>query len=153
MERYVSPQPLEVPGHEELDDLSRADLVFYGVDHSGPSYEARVFIDQPDATAETPVEAEHGYAGSFTVFGHAGCYGDPGHCDPDQGFHDAFDRRPPHPLTPYTKTVLVTEALKRAAKAEISISVIPIMPEVEGGEDGDVLRFDHVRLLTYVDDG
>ena len=43
--------PLELPELEDVDDLSRADLVFYGVDHSGPSYEARVFINNPAAAA------------------------------------------------------------------------------------------------------
>jgi hypothetical protein len=75
--KVFSSKPVEVP---EVEDMSRADLIFYGVDHSGPSYEARVFIDNPSAGPETPVEPEHGYAGSFTVFGHAGCFGDEGHC-------------------------------------------------------------------------
>jgi hypothetical protein len=35
MSRYVS-EPIEVPTSE--GGFSRADLVFYGVDHSGPSY-------------------------------------------------------------------------------------------------------------------
>src|SRR5659263_568900 len=40
-------------------------------DHGGPSYEARVFFDTPDATADTPLERAAGYVGSFTVLAEA----------------------------------------------------------------------------------
>src|SRR6185436_18305022 len=69
-------QPLELPELEDVGELSRADLVFYGVDHAGPSYEARVFINNPNADADTERVDEQGYAGSFSVFGHNGCFGD-----------------------------------------------------------------------------
>jgi hypothetical protein len=40
-----------------------------GVDHSGPSFEARVFSDNEGATAETPND-DPSYIGSFRIFGH-----------------------------------------------------------------------------------
>jgi hypothetical protein len=150
----IARDTLELPAPDELDELARADLVFYGVDHSGPSYEGRVFLGNPSATAETPRDAEHGYAGSFTVFGHAGCYGDEGHCLPDQRFTDAFDRRPPHPLRPFTKTVIATDAVRRAIGDPdvdaVLVVVVAVMPEDEltAGHD-EPLRYDSVRLLTY----
>jgi tyrosinase len=113
VERFVS-EPIRIAAAEEDDPIvSRADLVLFGVDHSGDSYEGRVFLNNPDADVDTPRDPAHGYAGSFTVFGHGGCYGEEGHCDPGQRTTDAFDRRPPHPLTPFTKTVVVSEALRR----------------------------------------
>lgn len=149
MERYVS-NPLEIPGDEDDGtEFSRADLVFYEVDHSGPSYEARVFLNNPDASLETPCELEEGYAGSFHIFGHGGCYGEEGHCEPNGRTRDAFDVRPPHPLTGYTKTVIVTDALRRVREPEVVVTVVA----VEAGEDGpvasDALSFETVRLLTY----
>ena len=48
------------------------------------SYEARVFLNNPAATLETPLEPGEGYAGSFNVFGHGACYGEEGHCDPER---------------------------------------------------------------------
>lgn len=72
-------KPLDVPANWE--DITRADLVFYEV--PGPSYEAEVFLDNPKADADTPRELDSGYAGSFAVFGHGGCYGDEGHCATD----------------------------------------------------------------------
>ena len=78
---------------EDVEELTRADLVFYGVDHSGPTYEARVFLNNPRARdADTARDAEQGYAGSFAVFGHSGCFGAEGHCLPDQRTTDEFDR-------------------------------------------------------------
>ena len=32
----ITSEPLELPELEDVEELSRADLVFYGVDHSGP---------------------------------------------------------------------------------------------------------------------
>jgi hypothetical protein len=98
MRRFAS-KPLDVPADRE--EITRADLIFYGVDHSGPSYEARIFLDSPHAHADTPRDIEQGYAGSFAVFGHGGCYGDEGPCAPADRFTDEFDRarRTPSPST------------------------------------------------------
>ena len=138
-------KPLELPTFADREDITRADLVFYGVDHSGPSYVAHVFLDQPRATEDTPRDVEHGYAGSFSVFGHGGCYGEEGHCAPEQRYTDAFDRRAPHPLTPQTKAVVATAALAPLlldkAKTEVTVTVFTGV--------ADVLRFEYVRLLTY----
>src|SRR6266496_260174 len=61
--------------------FARADLEFHGVDHSGASFEARIFFNNPGATAATEKTPANGYAGAFHIFGHGGCYGDLGHCE------------------------------------------------------------------------
>jgi hypothetical protein len=43
VDRYTSPA-LELPPADR--PFARADLIFYGLDHSGASYEAQVFLDQ-----------------------------------------------------------------------------------------------------------
>ena len=48
---------------------ARAKLVLRGVDQGGPSFEARVFLDNPRATITTPLDDACGYAGSFHVYG------------------------------------------------------------------------------------
>jgi hypothetical protein len=48
----------------------RAQLVFAGVDQAGPSFEGRVFLNNPEADASTPQTPESGYAGAFHVFGY-----------------------------------------------------------------------------------
>ena len=149
MKRFHS-KPLDLPTDRER--IVRADLVFYGVDHSGPTYEARVFFDNPRATEGTPRDAENGYAGSFTVFGHGGCFGAEGHCAPQDRYVDAFDRRPPHPLTPLTVTVTVTDALARLEKKRARVHVVAVVRKSKMGKspgaDG-IPPCDSVRLVTY----
>jgi hypothetical protein len=153
----ITTRPLELPELDDGEQIDRADLVFYGVDHSGASYEARVFLNNPNADADAERDAARGYAGSFVVFGHGGCYGDEGHCLPDQRYTDAFDRRPPHPLTPYIKTVVATDAVERAiadtATSDVTVTVVPVIAEPFEGHAVDQQRtvFTEVRLLTYAD--
>jgi hypothetical protein len=150
----ITSDPLELPELEDVEELSRADLVFYGVDHSGPSWEARVFINNPKASAATERLLDHGYAGSFTVFGHNGCFGDTGHCLPDQRHRDEFDLRAPHPLRPLTMTVIATEAIRRAlvepAVQAVSVTVVVVVPD-DGFPKAEAppAHFAYVRLLTY----
>jgi tyrosinase len=147
VERFVSAPIMLAPDASKLE-YARADLVFYGVDHSGASFEARIFVNLVDATAATPREHPN-YAGSFNVFGHGGCFGDVGHCDVPTGPRDPFDWRPQHPLTPAVKTVIVTDALRRIAKPEDASITVTAVAIVIGTAANAVLQFDTVRLLTY----
>lgn len=140
---------IDNPARTGQPDFQRADLVFYGVDHSGPSYEARVYLNNPKAGVGTPRDAKSHYAGSFTVFGHRGCAGNAGHCEVPPGPRDAFDRRAPHPLTPQTKTVIVTDALRLLHDDKLKVTVVPVRPGREGAEVVDTLKFDRFSLLTY----
>lgn len=90
--------------------FSRADLEFLGVDHSGPTFETRVFFNNAEADEDSPTTADTGFVGSFHVFGHGGCYGDEGHCEVPTA-RQPYDLRPAHPLVPITMTLTVTEAL------------------------------------------
>ena len=51
-------------------DFQRADILVHSVDQAGDSFEGRIFLNNPDANLETPADAKHGYAGSFSVYGH-----------------------------------------------------------------------------------
>lgn len=154
MHRYIS-EPLDFPVTEKEADFTRADLQFRGVDHSGPSFEARIFLDNPDADASTPADDAAGYAGSFHIFGHGGCFGDLGHCEIVHS-DDPFDRRPQHQLTPYIKTVTITDALRRARDSAgggtFTITVVAIVadvPTARGPKRDDVLDFESVSLVSY----
>src|SRR5260370_37334225 len=91
----------------ELDRPSpgfyRADIEFHGVDHSGASLEARVFIDNVEANASTALEPGQGYVDSFYIFGHGGCFGDDGHCEVPTGPRRADQIRPQPHLTPIAR--------------------------------------------------
>lgn len=131
----------------------RADLEFIGVDHSGASFEARVYVNNSGANASTEPSEANGYAGSFYVFGHGGCFGDAGHCDIHQHHREDFDPRRSHPLEPMKKVVVATEAIKAAAARgnSINVTVVPLVTNwTDLVEDThDVLKFDHINLVTY----
>jgi tyrosinase len=146
---------IELPALEG-ETISRADLVFYDVDHSGPSFVAHVFIENPDAGPDTPQDLEHGHAGMFTVFGHNGCYGDEGHCLPDQRFTDEFDLRLPHPLAGWTRTVIATDAIQRAVDdaslTAVRLTIVPVIANDDVVSPAPAeLEFSEVRLLVYED--
>ncbi len=129
----------------------RADIQFHGVDHAGATYEGRVFLNNPAADERTPRAPESGYAGCFHIFGHGGCLGDSGHCDVVP--RRPHDPRPAHPLTPARKVVIATEALRRAIQAgtDITVTVVPVILSTtpKARRPDDLLRFDHVRIVTY----
>ena len=131
-------------------DFARADLMFFGIDHSGPSFEALVFLNNPGATVETERDPARGYAGSFFIFGHGGCAGDVGHCDVPVERRD-FDWRPPHQLTPATRLLMVTDALRgllRAGEETLVVSAvaIPTRPPEAGRE---LPQIERVSLALY----
>lgn len=146
---YVSSK---IPVDALKKTFRRADLIFDGVDHSGASYEARVFLNNPQANAKTPTNGQHGYAGTFHIFGHGGCFGDVGHCEV-RGVPRPYDPRPAHPLTPARKVLIATEALRKAVSKgkPMTVTVVPI---VRAGTDlcdfDDVFKFDKLSVLTYV---
>jgi hypothetical protein len=145
VDRFRS-KPLELPDPEH--EFDRVDLLFYGVDHSSATYEARVFVGAPrnlkrDAGTDHPA-----YAGSFYVFGHDRCYGEEGHCEvPEE--RDPFDYRLPHHLEPEVEVVTVTGAVERlvsSGKRKAAVDVIVHGPE---GEAPKALDFSQLRLTTY----
>ena len=144
---------LELPAGDDLPDIARADLTFYGLDHSGPSYEVRVFFDKPDAGADTPLD-DPSYAGSFSVFGHGGCFGEEGHCDVRRPV-SAFDRRLPHQLVPATRVLICTAAIRRlvaGGRDRVTATLVEVVratPLTDPDATGEVLRLDQVALHTY----
>ena len=147
---YVSnPIPFDVTKLEK--EFSRAELQFHRVDHSGASYEARIFLNNPLATQQTEKTDVNGYVGSFHVFAHGGCFGDVGHCEVRSEKRD-YDKRAAHSLTPAFKRVVITEGLKKLAKniSQITVTIVPI---IKAGTDmcdyENVLKFERISLVTY----
>ena len=131
----------------------RIDVEFHEVDHAGASYEGRVYLNNPDADESTGVD-DPSYAGSYHVFGHGGCLGDPGHCDVEP--RRQFDPRPSHPLTKATKIVITNEAGKQAIqeREEVTVTVVPIIEplpyeNVDEKHTRDPLEIGYVRIVGY----
>ncbi len=141
--------------HLQRRDFKRADLVFEGVDHAGPSYEARVFLNNPGATADTPRTADEGYAGSFHIFGHGNCFGDVGHCDVDERGKAPYDLRLPHPLTPARTLVKITDVLKSVLRRDGNLNHVTVVPVAVGHpassetDPEGFLKYDKMQLVTY----
>jgi hypothetical protein len=144
VDRYLS-RPLELPqpGHE----FDRADLVFYDVDHSGPTFEGRIFIGRSGLKHGAGVD-HPAYAGSLYVFGHGSCHGDVGHCDiPPE--HDPFDYRLPHHLEPAAHTVTITDSVKRLVAEKKATAKVVVFAHGPDGKALKALDFTTLRLLTY----
>lgn len=130
-------------------NVSRIDIEFWGVDHSGPSYEGRVFINNPKADISTKMVPENGYVGSYYVFGHGQCFGDVGHCDV---MENSDPLSPSHPLTPLFKVLTVTDMIKKVGQ-KTDQYVITIVPNIASGtmfENLDrVVKLAQIQIVPY----
>jgi hypothetical protein len=145
VDRFRS-KPLELPDPEHSFD--RVDLVFYDVDQSGDSFEARVFIGAPTNLRRDAGTDHPAYAGSFFVFGHDRCYGEEGHCQVHRD-RDAFDFRLPHHLEPAVRIVTVTAAVERLTAAGKRKAAVDVVARSAEGKNLRALDFSRLRLLTY----
>jgi tyrosinase len=144
------PVPVDFAGPDHR--YTRADLEIDGIFHGEASYEGRVFLNNPQADQKTPQDLANGYAGSFHIFAHGGCLGDPGHCKVNDHNRDAFDFRYPHPLTLARKVVIVTAALREVARVTktVTVTVVPIVTAAnELCDTENVFRCDDMRFVTY----
>lgn len=138
-------------------EFRRADIVVEGVDHSGPSFEVRLFGNNTAATAATPTTIENGYLGSFNVFGHGFCFGDVGHCEVTKRGQAETDLRDPHPLNPMQKIVVATDAIKTLIARDGGLKDVSLVPIAIGTQPKDekpdqipeVLKYKDLRLVTY----
>jgi hypothetical protein len=137
---------LVLPSPDQRFD--RADLAFYGLDHSGSTYEGRIFLGAKRGLKHGAGIDDPAYAGSFFIFGNGSCHGDAGHCDiPAE--RDPFDLRYPHHLEPGAAAVTVTDRVRRLVedgKSEAKVTVLAYGPR---DEPIDALDFTRLWLLTY----
>jgi tyrosinase len=145
---------IELPGGDDRPEPARADLTFYGLDHSGPSYQVRVFFSNPSAGPGTPLTAGEGYVGKFSVFAHGGCFGEEGHCEVRPPV-SPFDRRQPHPLAPIARYLTVTDAIRDLigrGERSVTVTAVPVVRAsalATADQAADVLTVDQVALHTF----
>lgn len=102
--------------------ITRAEIVFRGVEHGDTSYEVRIFFNTPDADGDTPRTLDAGYAGHLSVSGHRH------HTGP----------QPAHPRTPLDVTIDVTDAFHRAVETRGSVASVTFVPMTHPAPgDGD----------------
>ena len=83
-----------------------------------------MFLNNPAADENTPTTKEHGYAGSFHVYGYGLWPGDIGN-------QPSKREGPPEAVrAPIEKVVITTDALRAAAAKgpEIVVTVVPVYP-------------------------
>ena len=142
--KIFTSRPITLTREIRAAAFRHAELVFHSVDLSGPSYEGRVFFNNRDADGKAPQLLESGYAGKFTIFGAGRCWGNEGHCMVPESKR-AFDTRSPHQLTPRTVTLVVTQALLKAARegSRLTVTVVPIVLASRGRTGAaDCFHFD-----------
>jgi hypothetical protein len=146
----MSTPELSLEYNEEENDFYQAVIEIYGLDTNGPSYEGRVYVNNPKADGKTPLDESAGYVGSFDIFGHDGCWGDEGHCDvlPDR----PYDSRIHSHTDPVYKSIRATKAIKKCVKSKSKIT-ITIVPKIFGGQRmsdaKDVVKCERVRITCY----
>jgi hypothetical protein len=126
-------------------NFQRADILVHGLDQSGDSFEGRVFLNNPEANAETPADAAHGYAGSFGVYGY-GIW--PGVTDETPGV------APPRPDTiraPIDKDLIATEAVRAAAVTgpEVTVTIVPVYLRDPVVPADDAMRLESVSIEIH----
>jgi hypothetical protein len=133
----ASAKPGRVAGIEVYDlptqRVTKAELVFRGIEHGDTSYEVRIFFNLPDADGDTPRTTDAGYAGHVSVSGH--------------GHHTG--PRPDHPRAPIDVTIDVTEAFHRALETRGGVESVTLVPMTEAGVRGALWRFADFELRTH----
>jgi hypothetical protein len=138
---FVS-QPIPLRLGSTGADFRRADIKFTGIEQAGPSFEGRVFLNNPHAGLDTPLTVANGYAGSFHVYGY--------------GIYPQDQRKtsgsPPHgsaAISPIEKVVIATEPVRAAAAqgAKVTVTVVPVYSGLSPKLAVGVLRVENVEIL------
>ncbi len=139
--KFVSP-PIRVAAGPKNLDFERADIEVHGLEQAGPSFEGRIFLNNPAADLHTPLTPEEGYAGSFHVYGY-GIW--PG--DLEKGA-SKIAAEPESVRAPIQKTVIATEAVRKAAAQAqaLTVTIVPVYPGNPPRDASDALKLDEVRI-------
>lgn len=152
LSKIYKSQPIPFDSQKWQGRIAKASVEFYDIDHSGPSFEGRVFLNNTDANHKTKKTLDNGYAGSIFIFGHGigGCYGDEGHCEVIPR-NSVYDLRPSHQLTPGFAVVEITKALQRISNVKfVTVTVVPIVTAWNELTDVEnILKFKKMSLIVY----
>lgn len=117
--------------------LRRASIVVEGFDQAGPSFEARVFLNNPAADEATALSVQAGYAGSFHI------YGGGSDRDPTTGTVK------PLPMTRSMEaTDAVQQALQHDAELTVTVVAVPYSKSVSPQQAGLTLDLNSVSIRT-----
>jgi len=148
---FLSPE-MSLNFNKDENDFYSAVIEFYGVDTSGPTYEGRVFLNNRGANGNTLLDESNGYVGSFHIFGHDGCWGDEGHCEPP--IRGIYDSRLHVSSTPAYKYIDITKAIKKlinsGSHSNFTVTIVPKIARDQRMSDAkDVVRIHRIRINCY----
>ncbi len=108
--------------------------MFDGLEQDGPSFLGHVFLNHPGADTTTPRSATEGYAGAFHVYGF-------GAAATGAGAAGGGVRGP------ISKSVIATEAVRRALATGARAVTVTVVPVGQGGAEPEALRPARVRIV------
>ena len=131
-----------------LNDHSHAEVRLHKIRYAvnGGAF-IRVFLNSPDASADTPTKGNDNYVGTAALFS-GGCIGGPGHCDPPPERRRKFDHRGRGHKTPRNVKLDATETVRRlTAKGATDLHVSLVVLDIDGKPKSDALWMDAVSLI------
>lgn len=135
----------EISPPDGMAGFQRAEVRIHRVPELTQSCIVRVFLNDPGATAETPVDGNDHFAGHLSIFGHSECIGGPGHCAiPGQRPTDMRGR--PHNM-PRNHRIDVTRAAKQMLQQSDTLRVTLV---VIGADNDAALKMEGLTL-TFLD--
>lgn len=142
--RFVS-GPIRLPADPKKLDFKRADIEVHGLEQAGPSFEGRIFLNNPNAELNTAPTRENGYAGSFHVYGY-GIW--PGDLEKESGRQAA---KSDEVRAPIHKTVIATEAIRDAARKgqDVTVTIVPVYPGNPPRDASEALKLDDVKITIH----
>jgi hypothetical protein len=146
MQRWSTPEPLRLP--IDFAGVARLDLEFVNVHRDAGSFTAFVFVNADELPADAGRE-HPSFAGSFTVFAQRECWGEGDHCDWRRGPVSAFDRRPPHHLTPINVSMDITDTIEGLGNPDLLSVTVHAARRADPDAAENVLVFDRVIALAY----
>ena len=142
--RFVS-KPIAIP-EAVRGGFTKAEVRLHRVPQLQRSCFIRVFLNLPDANADTSIEDAH-YAGYLAVFGHGPCIGGPGHCEPPLRSPRKFDLRPRSHNTPRNHRINVSKtARKLLAEGATALQITLVVIGVDYRPENELLRLEGVSL-------
>lgn len=112
-------------------------------------FHIRVFINEPDATAETPTRGNDHFVGQLNMFTGL-CIGGPGHCDPPPEQQRKFDHRKRPHKTPGNFRIDATNTVRKLRDGGASdFAVNLVVLNTDGTAATDALHLDAVSLNFF----
>jgi len=144
---------IELPSGADQPELARADLTFYGLDHSGPStrYASSSTTLTPDLLRRSPRTPVSPAGSRYSVT--AAASGRRTLRDP--GTRQRVRPAPAPPLAPAVRALTVTDAIRDLIQRDartVAITAVPVVrpsPLADAEQAADVLVVDQVALHTF----